>query len=314
MEPMRSVDLSGHGTLVVRAMSEADLPALARLYGRLSPEDRRRRFFSAGTPPMGFLERWYTRTRDDGVGLIAAVIDDPTGGTDGDVTIVADAGYVLLPDGSGELAITVDPTWRGWLGHYVLDALVEAAAERGVETLEADVLVENRTMMSLLDARGFAVMDHPDWNTVRMVIGTRGRIPTWPGPHDRPRILVEVPGGRWHAEEAATRAGYQVLACPGPRRGPGGRCPHLDGEPCPLAEGADAVVVSLVMDDTGQEILHQHRELYPEVPVCVSSVRSSDLEAGASEADEVVPTSRDMAPLLAALERLTGGPRESGSS
>jgi hypothetical protein len=36
----------------------------------------------------------------------------------------------------------------------------------------------------------------------------------WPGTHERPRLLVEVPGGRWHAEEAARAAGFQVLACP----------------------------------------------------------------------------------------------------
>ena len=298
----RVVELPGDRTLTVRTMVEEDLPDLRALYDRLSPEDRRRRFFGGGHPPDSFYERWFTRTRDEGVGLVVVLSD---AGTE---TLIADAGYVLQPDGSGELAITVDPAWRGWLGHYVLDALVEAAADRGVTCLEADVLLENREMLSLLDARGFATMSHPDWNTVRMVIGTGGRIPPWPGPHDRPRILVEVPGGRWHAEHAATEAGYQVLACPGPRRGPGGRCPVLDGEPCPLADDADAIVVSLVMDDTGREILREHRRQHPDIPVCVSSVRRHDLEVGADEADAVVPVSRDVAPLIHALDRLTGGP------
>ena len=318
----RTVELTEGRTLVVRETTEADLPQLAELYRSLTSADLHRRFFSAGRPPDSFLPRWFARTRDEGCGLVAVVSDGGVsagGAPDGGVSaggaaaadrerVVADAGYVMQPNGSGELAITVDPAWRGWLGHFVLDALVEAARERGVDTLEADVLLENREMLALLDARGYATVGHPDWNTVRVVIGTRGRVPSFPGPHDRPRILVEVPGGRWHAEEAATSAGYQVLSCPGPRPGPGGHCPLLEGKPCGLAEQADAIVVSLAVDGPGDAILRQHRVQHPDTPVCVSSFRASDLAAAEGKADEVLPITRDVAPLIAALDRLTGGP------
>ncbi len=283
-------------------MAETDLPALRRLYDSLSVSDLHRRFFSGARPPDSFLDRWYARTRDEGCALVVVAIDD-----EGE-RVVADAGYVLLPNGSGELAITVDPAWRGWLGHFVLDALVEAARERGVETLEADVLLENREMLALLDARGYATVDHPDWNTVRVVIGTSGRVPSFPGPHDRPRVLVEVPGGRWHAEAEATAAGYQVVSCPGPRPGPGGHCPLLEGGRCPLADQADVIVVSLAVDGPGEAILRRHRARNPDTPVCVASFRQADLEAAEGKADAVVPLSRDVAPLLATLDRLTGGP------
>lgn len=46
--------------------------------------------------------------------------------------IVGEAEYILLPGGDGELAITVAPDWRGWLGPYLLDTLLEVAASRGV--------------------------------------------------------------------------------------------------------------------------------------------------------------------------------------
>lgn len=289
-------------TLRVRQMVEADLAAVEALYASLSPEDLHRRFFSGARPPDTFVERWFNRTRDSGLGLVAVVSDD-----DGD-HLVADAGYVVQPNGSGELAITVAPGWRGWLGHFVLDALVEGARERGVATLEADVLLENREMLALLDARGYATVDHPDWNTVRVVIGTTGRVPSFPGPHDRPRILVEVPGGRWHAEAAATEAGYQVLACPGPRPGPGGHCPMLEGKRCTLADQADAIVVSLAVDGPGEAILRRHKAQRPDTPVCVSSFRADDLTAAAGKADAVVPVTRDLSPLISALDRLTGGP------
>lgn len=291
--------------LVVRPMRESDLPALGELYDQLTPVDVHRRFFSGARPPTGFLERWYHRTHDTGVGLVVVAHHPESEGSD---RIVADAGYVLLRDGSGELAVTVDPTWRGWLGHFVLDALVEAAAERGVACLHADVLLENRQMLALLDARGYATVDHPDWNTVRVVIGTSGRVPSWPGEHDRPRILVEVSGGRWHAEAAAKDVGYQVLSCPGPRPGPGGRCPLLEGVACQLADHADAIVMSLAVDGPGEAILHAHRDQHAEIPVCVSSIRPADLDAAVGHADAIVRTSRDLEPLLAALEHLTGGP------
>ena len=43
--------------------------------------------------------------------------------------LVAEAGYALLPDGNGEFALTVAAGWRGWLGPYLLDAIVTAAAD-----------------------------------------------------------------------------------------------------------------------------------------------------------------------------------------
>ena len=46
-----------------------------------------------------------------------------------DRTLVGEAGYTLLSDGDGELAITVDPEWRGWLGSWLLDALVDAVVK-----------------------------------------------------------------------------------------------------------------------------------------------------------------------------------------
>jgi GNAT superfamily N-acetyltransferase len=59
-------------------------------------------------------------------GLVAAV----SGPED---ALVAEAGYAILPDGDGEFALTVAPGCRGWrLGRYLLDAIVAAAAARGV--------------------------------------------------------------------------------------------------------------------------------------------------------------------------------------
>ena len=142
-----------------------------------------------------------------GYGLVA-VTDDPDG------PIVGEATYFLLDNGNGELAVTVAPRWRGWLGPYLLDALLTSAAARGVPNLEAEILVENRRMLAIMRRHGYAIVDGADVSTVRLVVGTSTPTPTWPEPHDHARVLVEAPGGRWRNEQAAREAGLQVMVCP----------------------------------------------------------------------------------------------------
>jgi RimJ/RimL family protein N-acetyltransferase len=276
-------------------MRGSDAEGLIALYAGLNTDDQYRRFFSGHPPPESFVRKMTNATERGGFGLIA-VIEGP----DGTSRIVGEATYELLPDGDGELGITVAEDARGWLGPYLLDALVEAAAARGVPNLEADVLVANRRMLTMLRARGYAVVDHDQQPAVvRVAIGTTQRMPTWPGTHERPRLLVEVPGGRWHAEGAARAAGFQVLACPGPLLG-WSHCPALHGEPCPLAAGAD-LIVDAVPHETGRSLLDAHRRVHPSVPICVELPSGeSDLDATASE----IPRGTSDTVVIGILERL----------
>jgi GNAT superfamily N-acetyltransferase len=255
----RSVDLPDGRTLSVRRVAPDDVPGLESLYAGLSADDLRRRFFSVYHPTTEFLA--HVADGDGGrVGLVALVEDG----------IVAEAHYAPLDDGDAEFAITVAPGWRGWLGPYLLDALVETAAARGVPNLQAEILLENTPMLAIVRARGYATLDHTDYSVVRVTIGTSSRTPSWPGPHDRPRILAEVPGGRWRNEAAARDDGFDVVVCPGPGRGRAARCPLLEGKPCPLAGGADAVVFALRADDPrSEQVLAGLHRLHPDVPVCV---------------------------------------------
>jgi hypothetical protein len=282
--------LPGGELLIVRPVTPADVDGLVALYDGLSDDDRYRRFFASTHPPRPFFERLANVVERGGYGVVATVgadgdvangVGDDRGagarggsGTGG-VRIVGETSYELLPNGDGELAITVAADRRGWLGPYLLDALAEAAAARGVPNLEADVLVTNGRMLTLLRSRGYATVSSNDWVTLRLVVGTAGHTPTWParggptGGTDRPRVLVETPGGRWHAGAEAEAAGLQVIACSGPR-GVRPRCPVLAGRPCPLAAGADAIVVSNAPDDERwRAIVDAHAALHPGVPVCV---------------------------------------------
>jgi hypothetical protein len=166
--------------------------------------------------------------------------------------------------------------WRGTLGSSLLDALVETAAAGGVPNLEAEVLTVNRPMLGLLRSRGAAVMEHGGWSVVRLLIGTSGGVPSWPAFDDRPRVLVEAAGGRWHAEDEARAAGFVVLTCPGPEAGHP-NCPVLDGKPCPLAANADVIVVSDPPDDVRwQALLAAHADVHPDVPVCLDATHVVD--------------------------------------
>jgi hypothetical protein len=292
---LRRVPLPDGAELIVRAVRPSDVHGLVALYRGLSEDDRHRRFFSAFCPPRPFFERLACVADRGGYGLVAVVGRDGGDGASptAPAPLVGEASYELLPNGDGELGMVVAAGQRGWLGPYLLDALAEAAAARGVPNLEADVLVTNSRMLTLLRSRGYATVGSDDWCSLRLVVGTSGPTPTWPGEAaaddrtGRPRVLVEVPGGRWHAGEEARAAGLEVMACSGPGGVRRPRCPVLEGRPCPLA-AADAIVVSNVPDDERwQAVVGAHAELHPGVPVCVEPRPGPPGRSG------VVPTAGD---------------------
>ncbi len=248
--PLRSVDLRDGRRLDVRDATPADVDPVLALYDRLPPRDLHRRFFTKHKPSRSIVEEWMSPDRT-GAALVAEVVEGDRH------ELVGEAGYTLLADGDGELAITVDPQWRGWLGSWLLDALVEAAAERNVPNLHADVLLLNRPMVTMLRHRGAATVEHPDLGQVRLVIATDGQTPGWAPERTRPHLLVEGVKGMWWGEDLAHAAGCDVRICAGPGE-VAERCPLLRGEECPLVEGADAVVAEFGADDPiGGEIVEQ---------------------------------------------------------
>lgn len=262
-EVVRRVDLGGGARLVIRRTAAADRDLLHQLYEGLAEEDRYRRFFSPFDPDEEFLDHLVTANEHGAHQLIAVVErdgepDEPVG----------EAGAWRRPNGNAELGITVKSTNRGWLGPYLLDALVELTAAAGIPNLEAEVLMTNRRMLALLKPRGYAAVGHDGYRSARLAISTSGRTPGWAPDDDRPRLLIEAPAGRWDGEETAGASGVQVMVCPGPRARANRTCPELAGETCPLAAGADAIVLHLGTDlDARLGAAHAARDAG--VPVCV---------------------------------------------
>jgi len=267
MDPLAApdvFDLADGARLEVRPTTSDDAERICELYETLSIGDRHRRFFSAFKPHLDWCRGWADVGSRGGFGVIAIVHRD--GEAD---EVAGEAGYAIRHDGDGDLAVTVAPNWRGWLGPYLLDVLVRHAGSVGLANLQADVLLENGPMLSLLRRRGPVAMGHDD-GIVRLSIGTTGPVPTWPPDDPRPRVLVEVAGRRWSGEQAAEKAGIATAMCAGPAaRGTHG-CPVLDGGHCPLADGADAIVVLLDPDDErSAQLVQAHRERSPGTPVLV---------------------------------------------
>lgn len=265
--PLRQTRLPDGRRLVVSEVTEDDVPWLRVLYDGLDEDARYRRFFSLYRPGDGFYRRLLHAKDRGGACLVALVAE-------GDETaheVVAEAGYELLPNGDAELAITIDRHWRGWLGPYLLDALLEHASAHGIPNLEADVLVTNRPMLALLRHHRCATLPRTEWTVQRAVVGANHGVPGWPPNRSGRRVLLEGGGGHWSDEREADTAGLEVIACPGPGECRV-RCPLLSGESCPLVDGADAIV--MVASTTGEvwdEIRAAHRREHPEVPVVVES-------------------------------------------
>ena len=253
------IELADGRTMIVRAATAADADAICALYRNLPRADRRRRFFGTFAPQRDWCLDWAT-VADRGGFVAVAVVDGE---------IVADAGYAPRDDGDGDLAVTVAADWRGWLGAYLLDVLVRHAAEHGVRNLQAEVLLENAPMLSLLSRRDPVALEHDD-GVVRLSIGTSGPVPTWPPAERRRKILVEVPGRRWSGERAAEAADLALAMCTGPDGRHRTGCPLLRGGTCDLATDADAIVVLLDPDDEiGHRLVEAHRQNTPGTPVFI---------------------------------------------
>lgn len=277
------IPLPGGRHLAVRDATPDDVDAVVRLYESLSLDDRYRRFFAGFHPRASFVATWLSAGQRGGRSLVAESCS-----AEGTVLdLVAEAGYAPTVDGSAEFAIAVAHDWRGWLGPYLLDVLVELAHDQGFALLEAEVLTENRPMREVIEARGAVVLDRPDVQIVRLAISTDGSAPPWPPAAPAPRVVVEAPGGRWRADTALRKAGLAVADCGGlTRLGGGDRCPALAGDPCPLAQGATVIVCAFPPDDPRSEQLRAaHERLHPQIPVLLDT--PGDLGACRTSAEVV---------------------------
>ena len=134
----------------IRQIRPQDGPALVRAYANLGEQSRYRRFFTVMPElPESTLKAAVEVDHTDHEALVAL----PLASTQ----IVGECRFIRLPDQPevAEVGVTVVDAWQGrGLGSALLARLSERAAEAGIEYFSAEILAENRTMLSLLPSLG----------------------------------------------------------------------------------------------------------------------------------------------------------------
>ena len=135
----------------VRLIRPSDRTKLAAGLQRLSPASRFSRFLTAKAE-LTPAELTYL-TEPDGVHHVAlGAVELRHGGREGEGVGVAR--FIRRADEPevAEAAVAVIDAWQGLgLGHLLLERLVAAARERGVQRFRAEFLAENRTVRALIE-------------------------------------------------------------------------------------------------------------------------------------------------------------------
>jgi RimJ/RimL family protein N-acetyltransferase len=158
------VTLRSGDVVRIRPVRPDDAPALARAYANLGEQSRYRRFFTAMPAlPDATLKAAVEVDHTDHEALVAVPLRS--------AEIVGECRFIRLADqpDTAEVGVTVVDAWQGrGLGSALLARLSERAAEAGIEYFTAEVLAENRTMLSLLPGLG-----HVETESHGPVVSTR---------------------------------------------------------------------------------------------------------------------------------------------
>lgn len=162
----REEHLLADGTKVtLRLIRPEDGDALRKAFSRLSPTSRYRRFLSGMSELSDEMVRYLTVV--DGVNHLAVVAT--TDSLDLKTEIGLGVARMIRLEGEptvAEAAVTVDDdAQRKGIGRLLVRAMAEAAMERGVQTIRAEVLASNAPMRRLLDEVG-AVVRSDDGTTL----------------------------------------------------------------------------------------------------------------------------------------------------
>ena len=161
------IKLRDGSSVVVRAATAADEPALRSFLRGLCLEARRLRFFSAAAS-MRTAAHLASVTDETHYGLVA---HDEAG------VLVGHATYVQLDETRAEVAVEVADHLHGrGLGTMLIERLAIVAERRGITRFVAEVLCENRAMLDVF--RG----------------GFDARVVQHAGPEERVELLTSA----WH--------------------------------------------------------------------------------------------------------------------
>ncbi|MGE5346370.1 MAG: GNAT family N-acetyltransferase, partial [Acidithiobacillales bacterium] len=138
-------------TALIRPAEPGDRDELREFFRQLSPESKRRRFFSIADPAEALLERQCdsSNPRVQLTLIVWRIVE-------GISRIIATASYVARDATSAEVAFAVDDEFQGkGLGGLLLERLALIAARYGFVRFWAVTRLENRLMLDTFRQAGF---------------------------------------------------------------------------------------------------------------------------------------------------------------
>jgi acetyltransferase len=149
----------------VRPPQPQDKALIEDFIRRLSPEDRRFRFFSPVGDVSGFVDRLTRPRSNQEILVIATSITSPP-------EVLAAAGfYSDADDDSAEFGIIVRSDLKGQgMGFTIMTYLFRKAPSYGVRRLWGLILRDNADMLDLVTSLGMRIESSPDGNILRAVI------------------------------------------------------------------------------------------------------------------------------------------------
>jgi acetyl coenzyme A synthetase (ADP forming)-like protein len=137
----------------VRRSTPGDCEAMRRFFHELSPESRRKRFFTAGEPPDGLVNRLCDSADEQRSVTLVAVRQ-----VGADTRLIAVGSYFATGPGVAEAAFAVDDRFQGkGLATDLLERLAAIAAGDGFRRFEATTLTDNHAMLEVFRDSGFEV-------------------------------------------------------------------------------------------------------------------------------------------------------------
>ncbi len=149
--------------VVLRSIRPSDAGALLRFHASLSAQSIQQRYFYPHTD-LGPDELAHL-TQVDGLDRLALVVEK-------DEVLVAVGRYDRLDDPSAaEVAFVVaDVFQHHGLATMLFHQLANAARSGGITRFVAEVLAENRPMLSVFRGAGFPITSRTEWGTVELTI------------------------------------------------------------------------------------------------------------------------------------------------
>ncbi len=142
-------------TAAVRISQPEDAEALAGFFKQLSPESRRRRFFSESKPGMDMISALCdsSNPRKQVTALVSRIAD-------GAQRIIATGSYIAHDKDTAEFAVAVDDTFQGkGIGGLLLERLAVIAAANGFVHFLAITSPNNQAMLDTFRSSGFEMKE-----------------------------------------------------------------------------------------------------------------------------------------------------------